>query len=232
MKNSTYLFCITALLLLSSFRPSLDCEYANSNMGFAKSQINEALLTADINQTRFFTYKALDAMEKTKNQLNKCGCTYAKTTMDKSLNVLVLASKSTTLQGTKNYLNRSMELTTDTMVVLDAHDTHASRYSSDVLAMNTNNIETRATTVKIPVTLSLNEKIDISLDKYRISLDKVVKTVNCKDAKAFAKRIFEECQSQLLKADLSEGKKYYNLRTKEITMAALKKIGNCENYTP
>jgi hypothetical protein len=232
MKNSIYTFCVIALLLFSSFRPNLDCEYASSNMGFAKSQINEALQTDDINQARFFTYKAVNAIEKSKNKLVKCGCTYAKTSMKESLDLLLLASKATTLQGTKIYLNRSMELTTDTMVILGDHDTHNSSYSNDVLAMNTTNNETGATTIKTSVTLSLNKKIDISLDRYRISLDKVVETVNCKDAKAFAKRIFEECQSQLLKADLSEGKKYYNLRTKEITLTALNKIGKCDKETP
>ena len=78
MKKATYIFCTLAILLLSSFRTNLECEYANSNMGFAKSQINAALLTDDINQARFYAYKAVNALEKSKTQLEVCGCTYAK----------------------------------------------------------------------------------------------------------------------------------------------------------
>ncbi len=226
MKKTTYTFCAIALFLFSSFSPNLECEYANSNIGFAKSQIKEALVTDDINQARFFSYKALGALEKSKRQLQNCGCTYANSSMKESLDALILATKSTTLEGTKNYLNESMELTESTIRVLSAHDTHESNYSNDVLAMNTNSSAKR---IAIPIkdNLSLNEKIDISLEKYKNSLNKVVETVNCRDATAFAKRIYEECELQLLKPNLSEGKKYYNLRTKEITAKALERIGAC-----
>lgn len=231
MKKKTSIFCALTLLVFSSFRSNLECEHANSNIGFAKSQLKEALITDDINQARFYTYKALSALEKSKSQLNDCGCKYAKNSMAESLDVLILATKSTTLEGTKIYLQQSMELTENTMLVLDAHDTHDSNYSNDVLAMNTNSRSTGGGTREND-NLSLNDKIDISLEKYSTSLNKVVETVNCHDAKAFAKRIYDECERQLLKANLSEGKKYYNLRTKEITKKALDRIGNCTAENP
>ena len=227
MKKTTYIFCAISIVLLSSFRTNLDCEYANSNMGFAKSQIKEALLTEDINQARFYTYKALNALEKSKNQLKQCGCIYAKKSMDENLEILVLATKSTTLKGTKSYLDKSIELTENTMMVLDAHDTHNSVYSNDMLAMNTNNTSKSIVATEEKKLSSLNEKIDLSLEKYKISLDKVVETVDCKEAKAFAQRIFDECERELLKQNLSEGNKYYNLRTKEITLNAINRIGSC-----
>ncbi|TLP80430.1 hypothetical protein [Maribacter sp. ACAM166] len=227
MKKTTYIFCAIAVVLLSSYRPNLECEYANSNMGFAKSQINTALLTDDINHARFYTYKALNALEKSKTQLDICGCSSAKTSMNENLAVLVLATKSTTLQGTKKILDKSIELTEHTMLVLDSHDTHNSAYSNDMLSMNSTTTINAATTANNTKTSSLNDKIDASLEKYRISLGKVVETVNCKEAKAFAKKIFDECESQLLQPNLSEGTKYYNLRTKEITLHALNKLGNC-----
>lgn len=228
MKKNIYIFCAIAILFLSSYRTNLDCEYANSNMDFAKSQINEALLTDDINQTRFYTYKAINALEKSKKQLKECGCTFAKKSMNENLDILVLATKSTTLKGAKNYLDKSIELTENTIIILDSHETHNSAYSNDLLAINTNNLPNKTNTIIDKKTLSLNEKIDLSLEKYKISLNKVVETVNCKEAKAFAKRIFKECESQLLQPNLSEGSKYYNLRTKEITQKALNKIGSCK----
>jgi hypothetical protein len=196
-------------------------------MGFAKSQISAALLTDDINQARFYAYKAVNALEKSKNQLEVCGCTYAKVSMKKNLDVLILATKSTTLAGTRTYLDKSIELINNTMFVLDSHESHNSTYANDVLSMNTNATSKTVINTKDSKNLSLNEKIDLSLAKYKVSLEKVVATVNCKEAKAFAQGIFDECENQLLKPNLSEGSKYYNLRTKEITQNALNKIGAC-----
>lgn len=227
MKKATYIFCTLAILLLSSFRTNLECEYANSNMGFAKSQINAALLTDDINQARFYAYKAVNALEKSKTQLEVCGCTYAKSSMIENLDALVLATKSTTLEGTRTYLDKSIELINNTIFVLDSHESHNSTYGNDVLSMNTNTASKTVINTKDRKSLSLNEKIDLSLAKYKVSLEKVVTTVNCKEAKAFAQRIFDECENKLLKSNISEGSKYYNLRTKEITQNALNKIGEC-----
>ncbi|WP_405410058.1 hypothetical protein [Maribacter sp. Asnod1-A12] len=227
MKKSIFFFCALALLSLSSFGMNVECEYANSNMGYAKSQISAALLTQDINQARFYAYKALSALEKSKNQLNVCGCKYAKESMLENMEVLSLATKSTTLEGTITYLNKSIELTNNTILVLESHDTHESAYGNDALSLNTNS-DVKNTTVKTNSNKKdLFKTIDNSLEKYRISLDKVVQSVNCKDATAFATRIYDECEAQLLKPNISEGSKYYNLRTKEITQEALNKIGNC-----
>lgn len=229
MKKNIFFFCAIALLSLSSFGMNVECEYANSNMGYAKSQINAALLTQDINQARFYAYKALSALEKSKNQLNICGCKLAKESMLENMEVLSLATKSTTLEGTISYLNKSFELTNNTILVLESHDSHESAYDNDSLSINTSSSTTHTTAKKTIKKKDLFKTIDASLEKYRISLDKVVQSVNCKDATAFATRIFDECEAQLLKPDISEGSKYYNLRTKEITQEALNKIGNCSS---
>jgi hypothetical protein len=227
MKKSIYILGATAFLIFSSFKTNVECEYANSNLGYAKVQINAALLTDDINHARFYTYKALNAIEKTKTQLVVCGCTIAKESIYENITILLQATKSTTLEGTKNYLNKSIRLTENAIVTLDSHDSHNSTYSNDLLAVNT-----KPTTIKIIPTKEtknkqLFETIDASLEKYEISLNKVVESVNCKEAMAFANRIYNECEAQLLNPTLSEGSKYYNLRTKNITQKALNKIGNC-----
>ena len=56
MKKNIFFFCAIALLSLSSFSMNVECEYANSNMGYAKSQISAALLTQDINQAVFLIF--------------------------------------------------------------------------------------------------------------------------------------------------------------------------------
>ncbi|APQ18217.1 hypothetical protein [Maribacter hydrothermalis] len=227
MKKSIYLLGATAFLILSSFKTNVECEYANSNMGYAKVQTNAALLTDDINQARFYTYKAINAIEKTKTQLDVCGCIIAKKSIYENIAILLQATKSTTLEGTKNYLNQSIVLTENTILTLDSHDSHNSSYSNDLLTVNTKPSTTEIIATKETKNKKLFDTIDASLEKYEISLNKVVEGVNCEEATAFAKSIYSECEKQLLNPNLSEGSKYYNLRTKNITKKALNKIGNC-----
>jgi hypothetical protein len=229
MMNKTYIFIsVMALLLFSSFTNNMECEYAGSNIGFAKSQTEAAIVKDDINKARFYAYKALNAIEKSKKQLAICGCEYAEIDLEEGLKNLKMATKATSLNATRIFLERSLKYTLSGIEALESHNQHHSRYGNDVLTLNT------STTLKNKTTLlsehgvaSLNEKIDISLEKYKASLQKIVETVDCKEARAFAKNIFDNCEKQLLKSDLSEGKKYYNLRTKQITADALLRIPDC-----
>jgi len=227
MKKNIFFFCTIVLLTLSSFSTNVECEYANSNMEYAKSQITAALLTQDINQARFYAYKALNALEKSKAQLTVCGCMLAKTTVYENIKVLTLATRSTNLKGTLKYLDESVELTNNTILALESHETHDSVYSDNLLSVNTNNTANIKAEKKITSRKSLFKAIDVSLEKYKISLNKVIENVNCKDATTFATRIHDECEAQLINPDISEGSKYYNLRTKEITQKALNRIGKC-----
>jgi len=229
MMNNTYIFISAmALVLFSSFTSNMECEYAGSNIGFAKTQTEAAIAKDDINQARFYAYKALNAIEKTKRQLAICGCEYAEIDMEEGLKNLKMATKATSLNATRLFLERSLKLTLSGLEALESHDLHQSKYGNDVLALNTNTLRNTKTTLLTEQSVtSLNEKIDISLEKYKASLQKIVETVDCKEARAFAKNIFENCEKQLLKSDLSKGKKYYNLRTKEITADALLKIPDC-----
>ncbi|MGB3149366.1 MAG: hypothetical protein WBB27_01785 [Maribacter sp.] len=227
MNRISFLICAMATLLLSSFTKNLECEYAGSNLGFAKSQTEKALEIRDINKARYYAYKALSAIEKSKKQLAVCGCEYAEEGIEESLIHLRLATKATTLSSARILLRQSLENTSGSLDALEKHDLHDSKYASDVLVLNTKDAKEKTITLKETSTKTLNDMIDISLEKYRKSLNKVVETVDCTEAKTFAKRIFDNCEQQLLKGNISEGKKYYNLRTKEITAEALKRIGEC-----
>ncbi|MFT6934696.1 MAG: hypothetical protein ACJAUQ_001086 [Maribacter sp.] len=228
MMNKTYiLICAVGLLLFSSFKSNMECEYAGSNIGFAKSQTETAIANDDINKARFFAYKALNAIEKSKNQLAICGCEYAEIDLEEGLRNLKLATKATSLSATRVLLERSLKHTLNGLEALDAHHLHQSKYGNDVLALNTVIHIKKAATLREESVISLNEKIDLSLEKYKASLQKIVDLVDCKEARAFAKNIFNNCEKELLKSDLSEGKKYYNLRTKDITADALLRIPDC-----
>ena len=224
MKKFLYAFCAFFVFIFSSFSPNTECEYSSSNIDSAKRQIQKALEKDDIKYAKYYTYKAINTLEKTKKSFETCDCKKAKTSFDESLAFLKLASKSEALPGVQTYLDSTLDLLEASLFQLETHNAHQSNYPNDVLAMNTKN----KSEVNSPNSKkTLESKIDASLEKYRQSLAKVVETVDCKEAKAFAQAIFDDCEKQLLKSNLSEGKKYYNLRTKQITLEALKKLGDC-----
>ncbi len=226
----TYIPFIAALcfIIFSSFTVNLECEYAESTIGIAKSNTEKAIDVDDINQARYYAYKALNAIEKSKKQLEICGCTYAKEDLEEGLNNLILATKATTLDATHELLLKSLDYTLEGLNALTYHDFHENNQNKDIAMAST---PSSTTETELPVSTkrnSINDIIDNSLEKYRLSLDNVVKTVDCKEAYNFTKKIVEQCEKQLLRNDLSDGKKYYYLRTKDITAKALARIGNCE----
>ena len=226
---------LTAFILILSlpgliFATDNACDYAGSNIGFVKSQTERALAAEDVNQSRYFAYKALNAIEKTKEQLKSCGCEYAYKSILEGLDNLKKATRVKSLQGTRILLERALDNTIGSLEALEEHDElHQSKYASDVLAMNTVESEKNRLKALQPQGQALENKIDQFLEDYRISLHKVVQSVDCKEAYAYAKKVYEHCEQQLLNVDLTEAKKYYNLKTQEITAEALKELENCSD---
>ncbi len=228
MKNNYPLLLVVSVILFSSFKVDKACEYAGSNINYVKTQTEKAIAVDDINQARYFAYKALNAIEKSKDQLKECGCEYAAESIAEGLSNLILATKATSLNGTRILLSRALENTLGGIESLEEHELHNSKYGSTLLVMNTTMAKNKMTSMKTPGKKQLERKIDVSLEKYRISLDKIVNSVNCTEARAFAEKIYSHCEQQLLNSNLSEGKKYYNLKTKEITANALIILNDCK----
>jgi hypothetical protein len=229
MKKIYSILYVIVLGLFSSFKPSTACEYAGSNINFVKSQTQRALAEEDINQARYYTYKAVNAIEKSKSQLAECGCQDATLNIVDGLEDLKKATRTSTINATRLLLNRALQNILGGLEAMENHGMHGTKYSDNVLVMNTVATTNAKLAMKIPDNAILHKKIDESLENYKASLNTILLNVNCKDAKAFAKRVFTNCEAELLKPNLTEGKKYYNLRTKEITAAALEKLGDCDN---
>ncbi len=225
---------LSAFLLFFSFSTMLSatdnaCDYAGSNIDFIKTQTEKALAAENLNQTRYFAYKALNAIEKSKQQLEECGCEYAFKSILEGLDNLKKATRVNSLTGTRILLNRALENTLDSLDALEQHDElHRSKYASDVLAMNTKETDNQRLNALQPAGPVLEMKIDKFLEAYRASLNKVVQSVNCREAYEYARKVYDHCEDQLLNAKLTEAKKYYNLKTKEITAEALKELEPCK----
>lgn len=232
MERYRHIFGIFAIIMWSSFtKPeSTPCDYAGSNIDYIKSQTQKAIDASDIDVSRYFAYKALNAIETSNKQFEACGCDYAVKSIYEGLNNLKLATRVSSLNGTRILLNRALENTLGSLEALAEHDEmHHSEYASDLLVINTKSSEQEKLGMKQPEGKLLHLKIDQSLVNYQNSLTKMIETVDCKEAHAFALRIYNHCEQELLKPDLTEAKKYYNLKTKQITQGALEKLKECSS---
>lgn len=212
-------------MLFSSFSRSKACEYAGSNIDYIRTQTSKAIDTDDLNLSKYLAYKAINAIEKSKKQFELCGCDYANDFLSESSENLILATKSMTLRSAKIFLERALENAIGGQEALEHHSLHKSTYASDVLALNTKELKDASKNKKQDI--DLYKKIDASLKNYESSLEDVVNTVDCLEARDFALGIYKNCENQLVNPDLTDAKKYYHLKTKEITLRALNKLKDC-----
>jgi len=74
---------------------------------------------------------------------------------------------------------------------------------------------------------ALESEIEGALRNYERSLNEVVEGVPCKEALVFLKRIYAHSETQLKRKDQTPARKFYNLRTREITENALARLREC-----
>ncbi|MCM4168725.1 hypothetical protein DHD08_13635 [Arenibacter sp. H213] len=228
MRTTFLLLCGLIPLVFASFKSSKACLYAGSNIEFIQTQTKKAITTEDLNLAKYFAYKAINAIEKSRSQLADCGCEQATGLIDEGADNLKLATKATTITSSRILLKKALDYTIGGSEALEQHDSHNSRYSNDLLALNTTESIAEKKAIKKINTKELEKTIDKSLKRFKESMDQVVISVDCKEAYNYAKKVFTLCEKQLLLPNLSEGKKYYNLKTKEIAAQALRDIGDCD----
>lgn len=218
---------------LSSFSANKACEYMGSNIGYIQKQTRKALDASDLNTSRYYAYKALNAIEKSKEQFLACGCELAEQNIIESLDHLKRATRVSSLTGTRLILQKALTWVESSLQALEEHEeVHQSQYGSDQLSLNTRDSYMEEQKGKIPVGKALEKKIDEALVNYQNSLEQVVNTIPCKEAYQLALKNYERCEEQLLRPELTDAKKYYNLRTKEITALALEKLRECATTNP
>lgn len=228
MKKIVVFLCFSLFIGFISFKRSNACENASSNLHFIKSQTLKAMEADSISRSHFYAYRALNAAEKSKTPMTSCGCDYAVNSFTTSLEHLKKATRTTSLVETKELLRRAMEQLERSIISVTAHETHGQHYGGDVLALNTKLSENLESATESDDLKTLKNTIDKSLQNFEYSMNQVVETVNCKEALHLATRIYKNCEKELLKDDLTVGKKYYHQRTKQIAGEAIKKIGDCK----
>ncbi len=203
------------------------CDYAGSNISYIRTQTQKALEAEKLNMVHYYAYKALNAIDKSKQQFKDCGCEYAQQSIEEGENNLRKAIKVTSLLSSRMLLEKALEDTQGSLEALQDHtEIHTSEYGNNMLAMNTTDATKPSPKFQPTIGKKLEAKIDSSLLSFQNSLSKVVRTVKCEEAQVFVMGIYERCELELLKENLTEGKRYYNLRTKEIAAKALQELAN------
>src|SRR5690606_24354621 len=223
-----FILGIIGLWMMVSLAPPNACEYASTNLEYIKSKIQEAVKAKELKMVRYNAYKALNGIEKTRINFEDCGCTATMDCMEQVLSQLKMATKSISLEETKNILGQAMENTIVGMEELRAFNgEHSSPYGADLLYLNTKEMpDGQNWLIRIPDG-KLKELVEDSLMEFENSLAKVIAEVDCTEARRFISKIYEDSRTILLNTELSDYKKQYHNRVKTLTLAALHDLGGC-----
>jgi len=212
-----------------TLRAGNSCDYSKAHINYLKQQTEKAIEADNINTARYFAYKALNAIEKPMKQWDSCECTYSVKAIREGLSYLKKATKAFSLGGTRIHLKKVLEVVLIAEEALENHDSHEdSQYDNSTLELNTKGVlNRRAKTHKPLKGRQLERRIEASLTNFENSLAKVVASVDCKNALDFANTIYANCEKELKREDITEAKKYFNLKTKEIVTQAIVQLNNC-----
>nr|WP_299384496.1 hypothetical protein [Allomuricauda sp.] len=227
-----FILGVISLLILSSFISRDACEYAYSNLDYIKDKTEAAIMADDFEQSKYFAYKALNSIEKTRANFIECGCDGAIESLEAALFYLKDATKADSIAVSKSLLYtalENMEISGKVLKIFEEESTSA--YGNDILFLNTKEaLKQQGGVVLHSADDPVKKQVHNCLLGFESSLGKVVTDVECKEAYSFISKIHEEASETLLNTELSEHKKQYHHRVKTITMGALKQLGECAEH--
>lgn len=222
---------LLALLLLLSFSNINACQMANSDVIAIKTHTQKALEADSFEMAKYHAYKALSSLEKTKTNLNECGCQPALVTAkDAELN-LKRATRSKSLEDSNGFLKLALQ---NTLITLDAlknfDEEYSNTYRDDVLVMNTKEVLREQGGILIAPAKQLQQKMDESLGEFETSLKAVVQHVDCEDAFSFINKIIAKSNSNIKRTTLTKAQRQYHTRVKSIARDALIQLEGCPTH--
>jgi len=219
---------LLGLLLLLSFANYNDCQIANLHVGNIKIQTQNALNANSLEMTRYHTFKALSSLEKSKSNLNDCGCEPALVTAKDTEQNLKQATRAKTVSDSRAFLKIAMQ---NTLIIIDAlknfEEEFTSTYGDDILVLNTKEVLNSQGGFKLSPGEELQKKMDNSLTEFETSLNAVVTYVDCEDAFNFINKIIRKSDQSLQRSTLTQGQREYHSRIKSIAFDALKALEGC-----
>lgn len=228
MKLLRYILCFGGWFFLISATSEKACINTESLIGYISDETTLALEEGDIQLIRYHAFNAVNAIERSRSQLQDCGCDYARKNLLESLENLKLATQVSTLEGTRIPLSRAMDYILAGEEALDQHEkTHKRPFWQRLINVDTNDSKHTQAGRLLKADKAIEAKIEEALITYQNSLNEVVQGVPCDEALVFVKRVYSHCEQQLERNDQTPAKRFYNLRTKEITQKALDDLSDC-----
>ena len=172
MKPLRSLIALAGWFLLLSATPEEACSNAEDMIRFVEKQTAQALEQDDMDLTRYHAFKALNAIERTRNQLQACGCEYTRKNLIESLENLKLATRVTTLEGTRIPLSRALDYIHAGKEALRDHDnTHERPFGQQLMASEGGMPSQTQAKRLIEEEKALEAKIEDALINYQHSLN-------------------------------------------------------------
>ena len=217
-----------ALLAMASFTTINACAFANQHTEFIKNQTQLAIKASDFEKAKYYAYKALKGINKTKNNFKNCGCEDALENIYQAEQSLKEATKANSFKNSKAFLEVALKSTLSSINALDEFENNnQSEYGDDLLVLNTKQVLNDQGGVLLPKSKQLQETMDNSLIEFENSLENILQHVECADAFNFISKIHDKTKNKLNQGSLSEAKSYYHNRVKEITYDALLRLEGC-----
>jgi len=219
---------LLGLFLLLSFSSISSCQIAHSDIEAIKKHTQKALDANSLEMTKYYAYKALNYLEKTKTHLDDCGCEPAQRTAKDAKEHLEKAVQSTSVEDSKNHLKLALQNTLMTIDNLNHFEQeYLSAYSDDILVMNTKETSNQEGGVFLSPAEQLERKMNQSLDEFQNSLGAVVQHVDCEDAFNFINKVIEKSNRNLEQNTLTIAQRKYHGQVKNIALEALKELEGC-----
>ncbi|MAU17070.1 MAG: hypothetical protein CMH48_10275 [Muricauda sp.] len=233
MKQKRIILIVVSLLdlwLMVSFRSYSACEFANSNIQFVKEQTEEALQAPDLKLSKYYAYRALNSIYKSKKSFSECGCKDAIININLASENLKEATKANTVEDLQVFLQIAMQNTLSGINALRTYGVDKnSKYGDKYLTMNTHELglPTSVLSAEEGQLVSM-QRIEEHLTKFENSVIRIVENVECEKARPFIERMQNETIGKLANPSLTEKKQYYHNRVFEITDRALKQLVDCQ----
>ena len=220
---------IQSLFSMASVKAANACEYANSNMEYIKDQTETAISANELQITKYYAYKAINGIEKTRSNFEACGCQEAISSLDNVLDNLKEATKAETHPSSKEALQKALKNTLKGIKELQDFGLSVTDvYGDSMLVLNTKEVMEAQGGILLPEGKLLEQQIHNGLTDFEISINKIVNELECAEAKRFIKKTYDNASITLLNTDLTKPKKIYHQRVKTITQNALVKLKNCK----
>lgn len=238
-----FLFFLIATACLQSFSQS-DCSDSNSDLIYAYSHVKSAYDSNNVTHLKYFSKKSLDAFERTKKNLESCGCDKAYNFAYDAAELLSKVPDSKTFEDGRFYVKRARTIAKDVIneleicTQLNSEDEALVELENEQFKLKQQQIELQLKEEDIKLKMVEREAKELHLKKEQLirknelAINANVKTLNeVLDACECDSEVLltEHDKDILLSKDLAEIKAQYLNIVKDLTSNYLKKLSACND---